>query len=1039
MECSIDCSRAQVDPDPDEATFDERGGDEDCDPEEDSGPDPAPISATMKTTSSARNVSVTMSSTFSGGGGDDDDGDDGQPAKLPDGETFKPDGCYGPVLSFDFEWLSDNPKPGRNLTLCGGWELRYLERSTSGFEVAMKGRRQPSKWWIEKAVRQAIKEGVLPGWPSRIMWAAHFSRADVPNFADYGRWLKDRIDICNKTYASVHRPILYRADYQGRRYKYAVYLYDTMLLAPNGRSLNDIAKLVGLSKVEIPAPYSIERFDEFLAERPDEARSYNMADVHATAVYAEQVFKMQRDAFGWAPAPTLGSMALRYLKRDWELSGVDPKVVFGYEAHKEQRWDPKRGKYRTETIKTPVPAHRHFASLAEDAFYGGRNETMWCGTMRGVIGEHDLEKAYTSAMCSIKWPDWDAARAATDPAEFGPDVMGFALVEFRFPAETRFPCIPVKSRDEHGLIYPLQGTSHATSPEIFLALQMGAAITILPEMGVVIPWRAAPPDGCAVERPFLPTIKFFQDQAAAAKKRGDTFAAEMHKQCGNSVYGKLGQGIRPKTVYNSRENVYQRMERAWAADPYLAAHVTGLIRALIGELLHRVPAGRAVVSATTDAVVTTAPLAEMDCSGPIGRHFAGLRTLLGQSPDFLETKYQVAEYWSIKTRGGVTTQTIDGGKPKTARAGHRNPGGTDPNQWMIERLITRAAGEKYTKSEPLPLNQTHRDGADCCYHDVTLRLSLEYDFKRRPINPHMAPVHGVTAADSSSVEHLSFDTAPWETVDQFNYVRLQFERYRERPEGTLKTLDDYRRWEDYLAGAAASQAGVRRGKGGVLDQARRIFVQAYANGDWGLPGDNFVAAARALTELGHPTKAREFTDARRPKRRRTFATASGAIPVRAAGIPEFVAALRSKWPEFDWRRLVGGGGSASAYAIPVVPHFPKARGEQTIEITGNYILQRGADECEIDGGGAIPGTELYNTLRRFWWAYTHRFAACPAAPTEIAAAKLTVAGYPTTVDNLKKAKHRPPPAPNAADLILLACPEAALAHVPGGPADDHHP
>ena len=49
------------------------------------------------------------------------------------------------------------------------------------------------------------------------------------------------------------------------------------------------------------------------------------------------------------------------------------------------------------------------------------------------------------------------------------EAMTVALVEFRFPDETRFPCLPVRTSNNRGLVHPLEGSSWATGPELVVA------------------------------------------------------------------------------------------------------------------------------------------------------------------------------------------------------------------------------------------------------------------------------------------------------------------------------------------------------------------------------------------------------------------------------------------------------------------------------------------------------------------------------------------------------------------------------------------
>ena len=52
--------------------------------------------------------------------------------------------------------------------------------------------------------------------------------------------------------------------------------------------------------------------------------------------------------------------------------------------------------------------------------------------------------------------------------------MTVALVRFKFPAATRFPCLPVRASNGRGLVYPLEGESWCTGPELVVARNLGA-------------------------------------------------------------------------------------------------------------------------------------------------------------------------------------------------------------------------------------------------------------------------------------------------------------------------------------------------------------------------------------------------------------------------------------------------------------------------------------------------------------------------------------------------------------------------------------
>lgn len=118
----------------------------------------------------------------------------------------------------------------------------------------------------------------------------------------------------------------------------------------------------------------------------------------------------------------------------------------------------------------------------------------------------------------------------------------------------------------------------------------------------------------------------------------------------------------------------------------------------------------------------------------------------------------------------------------------------------------------------------------------------------------------------------------------------------------LKTIADWRRWQDYRDGYDAAQAGVHRSSKGTVDQARRLVVRAYRFGQWGLPGGDYKEAAKRLTQAGHPTTEQDFKNAGRAK----ASLPQHAIPADAPGVSELVAAVAAIWPGFEWQKLVNG-------------------------------------------------------------------------------------------------------------------------------------
>ena len=685
--------------------------------------------------------------------------------------------------------------------------------------------------------------------------------------------------------------------------------------------------------------------DWLLADDPEHFERYAITDAQICALHIDKMLTFAQEDLGLdlrRPPVTLGGLAVKYLEKQWEQEEIEISAVNGFDLVKGRRFNRNTGRgFLTATAHEARPRYALHKELAKRCFHGGRNECFWYGPTSEMtpdlyapfvddwdgerqIGpilfrEFDLASAYATALASLRIPDYDKARPTTDLADFVPDQLGFARVAFQFPPETmRFPCLPVIASDERGLVYPLSGEAYVTAPEIALARHMGAEITILD--GVVIPWIENSP------RPFEVVIRELSRRRA--KHPAGSLQNEMFKQLGNSLYGKLGQGIKGTTSYNTRDDRQVEIGPSSITNTYLAAHVTGLIRALVSELIASVPIQWKVISVTTDGFITNAPLSDLGMDGPVARYLTEVRSELTQMPmtqarydtgrGLLEAKYEVARLLPWRTRGVATlTREREFGhkpepapdpksepKPKLARAGMREPAGTkDANAWFVRAALDRTPGQKYTIKEPLPFPVAHRKAADHRFHENEKAANFEFDFKRQPVDPVRQSILVPPASPEESpriVEHICCPTIPWRTVEEFNEVRDLFDQWRHKHGGQLKTLADWDHWEQFQAGTAASHQGVRRSANGVVAQALRIFRRAYVRREWGLPGGGYKRAAAALTTAGYRTKEQDFKNALRDKDPLPEHT----IPADAPGISQLIGALLSIWPEFEWQRLV---------------------------------------------------------------------------------------------------------------------------------------
>ena len=648
------------------------------------------------------------------------------------------------IIGFDTEYTSgdrEEPEPpgGSNHLLCYSFAVQDTtkERGISG-GIHIEGgtdrrKRLTLNGFLARVIDQAIERGYLDHVPERVILAAHFSRADLCGFKDW-RHLKRKFDAVRRTYATTMRPTTRRLWFPGGRSAFVtVTLVDTMLLAPAGqRSLKALGEALNFPKLELP-PGAIERMDLLRESDPTLFEEYARRDaevevkwIATLSKFFEEEVKIGRDI-----PPTLSAGAVRMFTSLCRKDGYDLDALLGQE--------PVRRRSRKRQFTARVADVLPFLA---DCYHGGRNEAYEVGYSEpGEITDIDIAGAYTTAMAAIRTPDWKQLEETREIERLARvDAMTFARVRFRFPDEARFPSLPVRA-GARGLAYPREGVSYCTGPELVVARAQGVGIVV--ERGVVIPWTDD-------QRPFA---RFTQrvTEIREAHPKGSVFE-QVAKEIGNSLYGKTAQAVatmrsqgddgllavRGKRVFDSRKGVMKTMPPSVITQPAFAAYTTGLVRALVSELLARLPGTVEVYTATTDGFLSTAGLEEVDTSGPVARFFAEQRKHVAGSDDILVVKDRVGRVVTVKTRGTISVRPYDEinpGTPILARAGHRlehKP--KDPweecDRWL-DIYRTRTYDVAHAHHALIDLRTQWLRDADLVGTERTTRVNLDFDFKRR--------------------------------------------------------------------------------------------------------------------------------------------------------------------------------------------------------------------------------------------------------------------------------------------------------------------
>ncbi|WP_248790059.1 DNA polymerase [Escherichia coli] len=703
---------------------------------------------------------------------------------------------------------------------------------------SQKKSRLSFKEFLCQTITPLLETGVITKWPGIINIYAHFIRADIASFANFWSDYKILLKGIRGTVSSFKNR--YGIDFdeqQERRVKTEQIMFDkrtspprcsnvafidTLLITPGGMGLAECGELLGLPKLTIPAPYSITNMREYLLGDRAGFEAYALRDAEIAVRYALQVrnFCARELMIDRVPA-TIGAMAVSRFTKTLKENNMSPEVCLGTHIKTRELWLTEKQAFRTIKNPASVPSRELFETFPINCYHGGRNECFMMGvTPSDHWYDYDLAGAYTTGLLDILIPDYGNIRLSKNPDDYCGHVMGFALVTFRFPESVPYPSLPVRT-DQYGLFFPLSGESWATAPEIELALSLGAEMTI--HNGIIVPWICdTSPHNSESTSVFLPFVQQVRENRNRHIK--GSLEEKFWKEIGNSLYGKLAQGLRAKTAFDTARGLNRSLPPSSVTQPFFAAHVTGFIRAVVGELMNALPSDSSVVSVTTDGFLTNCPLDKINMSGPLSSRFQSLCDIVDPGSSMLTCKHEVSQLIAMKTRGQLTYKAIQGKPVVHARAGVKPPADiprSDYNDYMVDLYLNRLPGQTLSRSTLISTREMWLSESDLVSREQGIRLNLEFDFKRQPVRPAM------------NEGHLLMFSRPWDNMEEALQQRSLFDDWRQTH--TLKTLADWDDWCDFLyCRTVFSDMKLKVGSKRSDDILVRLFLRALTQCQWGL-------------------------------------------------------------------------------------------------------------------------------------------------------------------------------------------------------------
>lgn len=836
------------------------------------------------------------------------------------------------LLGFDTEYQTFNPVTGGQLKAGEGTKNEILsyqfsvkvvssderddEPLTRGIVIPKKDQRIALEEFIGCAIGSLIDAHPDIMVPPDIYLVGHFTRADLPGFVGFADQARRYMDNIRGSFVSLaqHLPLeIKKGGLDEPVCSFRLRVRDTMLLAPtNAKSLAAVGKIVGFEKITLhDDPGQEQRIKENMAEfrtsHWDRFRDYAIRDADVCVQYAERILRQHQKLFGEFNMPvTLTGFGTTLALKGWESQGLSADAILGKETVVEQTYSRRQKGLRTRR-KSVFQEKVHFEyPFIIETYHGGRNEQFVFGAApEGDWHDHDLSSAYGTAMSLIGMPDWDGMRYFDqsegnhfDLEHVDPLELGFFAVEFEFPEAVRFPALPV--RTEHGIIFPRKGygksKSMCSAPELVLAHRLGAQLNVIKAVRV-------PTDRDK------PVFTSFMKECIEERNRhaSGTFDNQFWKEVGNSTYGKTAQGLRQKRVYDLRDDDMVMLKESPLTQPYFASFITSFTRAVLGEILNGFPAQVEVFSVTTDGFLSNASHADIAQAtrGPLFKAFAKARRELAPDDDkALEVKHWVRQPIGWRTRGSATLKpgarndkniVLQKGGIKVSEAFDSD---VLENSHIVQLFLNREPDSIITYTTGLSVKDIIRNDADFVSRDVIKKLSMEYDWKRRPCDQHDAAI----TFEGRAYSHLSFRTKPLEDKVEFDRLRERWEKYANKPRRILKTLQDLQNFLAYVETNKDPDKQVTRylkKDGGDLERLKRDLTRAYQHGQAGF--DRVKAARKVrhadvvkqLIACGIPCKLSDIDNGKR------FAFIPNQTP-RTARVMEAIQRLRDDYfPELE--------------------------------------------------------------------------------------------------------------------------------------------
>lgn len=616
-------------------------------------------------------------------------------------------------------------------------------------------------------------------------------------------------------------------------YSVLLNIRDTKCFAPAGQgSLKNLGEAISLPKLELPHD-AIEHMDEYFKTDPVRYFEYAINDSVICLMYSSELWGINK-AMPITITSGAQKAAVHIIKTHLNIKSDDEfdsnyRGICKKSYGKEKKSNGRRFKEK-KSLEAVSDDAQLILQTSANAYSGGFNSCFGVRYVDKLTHDYDLQQAYPTAMSCVIDPDWNSGNLIIKTVEKqlltldefnSPCDLMFGDIEFEFPKDVLLPCIPI---NVNGCpIFPRTSAEltkcYASGPEIYLALRLGAKIKA---RRVYVVSQRIMPDGSPSKCLYKVAKHLVEDrQIAKARWGSKSFEQNFLKMAINSLYGKTAQNIKPKSSWNAFSSLMREIGSSKLTSPVHACMITSITRCILISAMNQLSKlGFNCYSVTTDGFISDAPfdiLNGLDLYG-FSEIFRNARMRLTGSPEMWEEKHTQSSFLNFSTRGnisqdengvcarnGLHSSYID---DKYSEADMKTGGLIDRYSSMLKVAVRTGrvcSHEKhFTGFKELSYhgeNLAKRKDLICDERERNLRM--DFDMKRKPLEASFEQkfftVKGVTEEvsvkgerkiitlpDVPNCELMSFDSVPYENVDEY-------EKYRKVYDGMdcLRTKSDW--------------------------------------------------------------------------------------------------------------------------------------------------------------------------------------------------------------------------------------------------------